>query len=633
VEQHQPCKLAVILHADVAGSTALVRRNERLAHERIQSAFRILSESVRSYGGFAREIRGDALVAEFARASDAVCAALHFQGSNYDINKRLNDDVVPVVRIGIALGEGIYADGAVTGPGVVLAQRVEQLAAPGGVCVTAAIHEALPKRLPFEQENLGEKALKGFDEPLRVYKVTLTPGEAVPGAETTKQSQSLARSRIQFFALVSLVLILIGGASLWLKPWESEQESAASMGVDSVEQQARKPSIVVLPFEELSKDASQEPFADGITEDIITDLSGLSRLMVIASNTSFAFKGKTVNAQTIGKELGVDYVLEGSIRRYGDSVRVNAQLVDARTGFQKWAKRYDREVTEVFAVQDELTEGIVEALAIQLTSREQERLARRTTDSLAAYDHFQEGQRLAKISSEQTNLQAQAAYRRAIEADPEYGRAYGALAYVLAFYNRRGWSDSPVQTLDMALDLAKKAVSLNSAVPQTHWSLGYVHLMRKEFDLAEAAVEDAIKVAPNYADAYGLLALIKNSLGDGESAAALIEKGMKLNPYYTWDYPYNLGRAFYTQGRLAEAIEALEEAKQRNENVVPIRLHLAASYVRAGRLDDAEWEVEEIQILNPADTLSHLRATFPMRDPQLLNNLLDDLRAAGLPEE
>jgi class 3 adenylate cyclase len=159
VEQHQPCKLAVILHADVAGSTALVRRNERLAHERIQSAFRILSESVRSYGGFAREIRGDALVAEFARASDAVCAALHFQGSNYDINKRLNDDVVPVVRIGIALGEGIYADGAVTGPGVVLAQRVEQLAAPGGVCVTAAIHEALPKRLPFEQENLGEKAL------------------------------------------------------------------------------------------------------------------------------------------------------------------------------------------------------------------------------------------------------------------------------------------------------------------------------------------------------------------------------------------------------------------------------------------------------------------------------------------
>lgn len=632
MEQHQPCKLAVILHADVAGSTALVQRNERLAHERIQGAFRILSESVKSYGGSAREIRGDALVAEFARASDAVCAALYFQDSNYEINKRLNDDVVPVVRIGIALGEGIFADGAVTGPGVVLAQRVEQLAAPGGVCVTAAIHEALPKRLPFEQENLGEKALKGFDEPVRVYKVALMPGESVPGAETTMQPQSSARQHIGLFALLSLVFIFIGGAALWLKPWESGRESTVSTGVDSF-QQARRPSIVVLPFKELSKDASQEPFVDGITEDIITDLSGLSRLMVIASNTSFAFKGKAVNAQAIGKELGVDYVLEGSIRRYGDSVRVNAQLVDASTGFQQWAKRYDREVTEVFAVQDELTEGIVEALAIQLTSREQERLARRTTDSLAAYDHFQEGQRLAKVSSKSTNLQAQATYRRAIEADPEYGRAYGALAYVLAFYNRRGWSDSPVQTLDMALDLAKKAVALNSAIPQTHWALGYVHLMRKEFDLAEAAVEDAIEVAPNYADAYGLLALIKNSVGDAESAAALVEKGMKLNPYYTWDYPYNLGRAFYTQGRITEAIEALEEAKQRNENVVPIRLHLAASYVRAGRLNDAEWEVEEIQVLNPADTLSHLRVTFPMRDSHLLKSLLDDLRTAGLPEE
>ena len=632
MEQHQPSKLAVILHADVAGSTELVRRNERLAHERIQSAFQVLSETVKSYGGYAREIRGDALVAEFSRASDAVCAALHFQGSNSETNAGLNDEVVPVVRIGIALGEGIFADGAVTGPGVVLAQRVEQLAAPGGVCVTEAIHEALPNRLPFEQENLGEKALKGFDEPLRVYRVALIPGKAVPEAEKSKQSQSFARARSRFLAPVSIVLILIAGASLWLKPWESEQEPTASNGVNSFQQQARKPSIVVLPFEELSKDASQEPFADGITEDIITDLSGLSRLMVIASNTSFTFKGKTVNAQTIGKELGVDYVLEGSIRRYGEAVRVNAQLVDTSTGFQKWAQRYDREVTEVFAVQDELTEKIVESLSITLSPQEESRLARQPTNNLVAYDHFQEGQRLSRVSTRETNLEAQVAYRKAIEADPAYGRAYGALAYNLSFNYLRNWNDSPMQTIDRALELAQRGVELDPSIPQTYWSLGYVHLVRKEFDQAQAAVHEALRISPNYADGYGLLALIQNNMDDATSAIANIRKGMTLNPHYTWDYPYNLGRAYYILGQYDKAVELLEAAKVRNPNALPIRRILAASYVRTGRDDDAEWEVEEIQTLSPQETLSHLKKALIGSNTESAQRVLDDLRKAGLPE-
>jgi TolB-like protein/Tfp pilus assembly protein PilF len=426
--------------------------------------------------------------------------------------------------------------------------------------------------------------------------------------------------------------MLIGGASLWLKPWDSEQESPVQASVDSVQQQALKPSIVVLPFEELSNDASQEPFADGITEDIITDLSGLSRLMVIASNTSFTFKGKTVNAQTIGKELGVDYVLEGSIRRYGDSVRVNAQLVDAGTGFQKWAKRYDREVTEVFAVQDELTGEIVESLSVTLSPQEASRLARRPTNNLLAYDHFQEGQRLSRISARETNQEAQMAYRRAIEADPAYGRAYGALAYILSFNYLRGWNDSPMQTIDRALELAQKGVELDPNIPQTYWSLGYVHLVRKEFDQAQAAVHEALRIAPNYADGYGLLALIQNNMDDAESAIANIRKGMALNPHYTWDYPYNLGRAYYILGQYDKAVELLEAAKVRNPNALPIRRILAASYVRTGRDDDAEWEVEEIQTLSPEETLSHLKKTLVSGSTESAQRVLDDLRQAGLPE-
>lgn len=411
----------------------------------------------------------------------------------------------------------------------------------------------------------------------------------------------------------------------WLYPPADETtEETASEGA--------LPSIIVLPFENLGEAGDSGAFADGITEDIITDLSGLGGLRVIASNTAFAFKGKPVAAETLGNELGIDYVLDGSIRRIGDQVRVNVQLVDAETGFQRWAERYDRELSEVFAVQDDVTENIVKALALKLSTREVERLTHRTTNILEAYDHFQEGQRLAKISTRETNLQAQAAYRQAIEADPNYGRAYGALAYLMAYSYRRGWSDAPLQTLDRALELAKRAVALDDTTPQTSWSLGYVHLMRKEYEKAESAVKASVAVAPNYADGYGLLALISNALGEAEAAIAYVARGMELNPYFTWDYPYNLGRAYYALGRTEEAIVHLEQARARNENVVPIRLHLAASYVQAGRLDDAEWEVEEIQTLSPTDTLTLLRNTLPVKDSSLLERILADLREAGLPD-
>jgi TolB-like protein/DNA-binding winged helix-turn-helix (wHTH) protein/Tfp pilus assembly protein PilF len=432
--------------------------------------------------------------------------------------------------------------------------------------------------------------------------------------------------------VLMFMTLVAAGAIVWavlrtVSPTPPEPASAVAE-----EAVGHPPSILVLPFENLSEDPDQEQFADGITEDIITDLSGLSNLHVMGNNTSFSYKGRQIRPQQIGAELDVDFVLEGSIRRQGETIRINSQLVDARSGFQKWAERYDRDLTEVFAVQDEVTNSIVEALAIRLDRREIENLAHRPTNNLEAYQHFQVGQSMAGASSRENNERAQAAYRRAIEADPGYGRAYSALAYTLAFNYRRGWNDAPMQTIDRALELARKAAELDKSVPQTYWSLGYVRLMRQEFDLAEQAVAQSLQVAPNFADGYGLLALIKNSLGEAETAIELIEKGMQLNPYYTWDYPYNLGRAYYTLGQTEQAITALEAAKSRNPNVVPIRLHLAASYVRAGRLEDAEWEVEEIQTISPDETLGHVARTHPTSDSRALQTMLDELREAGLPE-
>jgi len=392
------------------------------------------------------------------------------------------------------------------------------------------------------------------------------------------------------------------------------------------------PSIIVMPVENLGDDEAHDVFVDGITEDIITDLSRMSNLMVFASNTTFKYKGRTVTPEELRQELNVSFVLKGTIRRHDDKIRINMQLVNAETGFNIWAQRYDRNLAEIFTVQDEVTASLIDALSIKLTSQEKQRLARRATNNLVAYEYFLEGQRLSKEQTRQANALARDAYKQAIEADPTYGRAYGALAYTLALDYRHDWTDTPLENLERALSLAEQAVALDGSIPQTYWSLGYVHLRRNEYEKAQQAAMDSIRIAPNYADGYGLLALINNSLGQATTALDYATRGMQLNPYYTWDYLFNVGFAQYLLGNYVQAIESLEKAQERNENAIPVKIILAASYVRADRLDDAEWVIEQVRVLNPTTTLSHTAKATPLTEPRLKMQLLEDLRKAGLPE-
>lgn len=391
------------------------------------------------------------------------------------------------------------------------------------------------------------------------------------------------------------------------------------------------PTIIVLPFKNLGGDSRGDYLADGMTEDLITDLSRASQLRVLANNTSLKYRGSDVSPEQLRRELHIDYVLRGNVRSVGNAIRVNAQLVDARTGFNKWGETYDRATDQVFAVQHEITGGVVDSLAVTLTGPEKRRLARKATSNLEAYDSFQAGQRLAKVRTREANQQAEDAYRKAIEIDPTYGRAYGALAVTLAVDFRRGWTDSPTETLDHALELARQAVALDPSIPQTYWALGFVHMMRKESDKAERAVARALEIAPNYADGYGLLALIENNRANGKRALALIRKGMALNPFYSWDYPYHLGRAYYSLGRYADAVEELEKVRERNPTPLMPNLFLIASYVRAGRQEDAEWLAQELQATSPTVTLSMLRRTSSIENRALLAQVLGDLRKAGLP--
>ncbi|MCH8106451.1 MAG: adenylate/guanylate cyclase domain-containing protein, partial [Proteobacteria bacterium] len=300
-------KLAVILHADVVGSTLLVQKNDVLAHQRIQAVFNNFAETIAAYGGVAREIRGDAIVAEFDRASDAVTAAVAFQAKNEESVKSLDDDIRPLLRIGISLGEVIIADSTITGTGVVLAQRLEQLAESGGVVVQGSVSETVPTRMPFEFENLGEQVLKGFEQPVRAFIARLRVGEELPTPDTDATPKNVEPEILEV---------------------------------------PNKPSIAVLSFENLSGDHEQEYFSDGISEDLTTALSRFDWLFVIARNSAFTYKGVAVDVKRVGRELGVRYVLEGSVRRAGDRVRVNAQLIDTETDSDVWAEQFDRKLSE-----------------------------------------------------------------------------------------------------------------------------------------------------------------------------------------------------------------------------------------------------------------------------------------------
>lgn len=457
-------------------------------------------------------------------------------------------------------------------------------------------------------------------------------GSATSSSHTGQSDQSYqpensgqaTKSRLPLLLIFSLILLAVAVAwllrSTYTEAPEQQQAAASPKG------------IVVLPFENLSNDPTQDYLADGMSEDITTDLSNISSLLVIASSATNSYRGMQVKPEEVGEALDVDYVLQGSIRQYGDQIRVNVQLSETATGFNLWGESYEGKVSEVFTIRHEVTNNIIAHFKFPLTSQEKLRLAHKATDSLVAYDYFHEGQRLSRLQTRESTEESQKAYRKAIEYDPAYGRAYGALAYSLAYAYRRGWTDAPLEALDQALVLSRKGVELDHSIPHTHWSMSYVYLMRKDYENAEKAAMKSIEVSPNYADGYGLLALINNSIGHPEKAIDYVKKGMRLNPYYTWDYLYNLGRAYLETGRVDEAITALEKARDRNENAIPVRISLTVAYVRAGRLEDAEWEVEQIQILNPAETVTHTQQGYPLRDKEQKERFLDDLRKAGLPE-
>jgi adenylate cyclase len=621
-------KLAVILHADVVGSTALVRKDESLAHDRIQAAFQLFVEALQRYGGTVHEIRGDALVAEFSRASDAVIAALAAQQQNAESNAEITDDVVPQIRVGIALGEVVIADQTLTGAGVILAQRIEQLAEPGGLCISAAVREAVPDRLALGYSDLGAQEAKGFDERVVAYGVSLKQGEVLPDPTLPIAEAGPKRSKWQWVAAIAVAVAIVGGGLWWWQPWI---ERVAPTRPDRIALPLPdKPSIAILPFANRSGDPQQEYFADGFTEDLITNVAQSRELFVIARNSTFTYKGRAVKIRQVAEELGVRYVLEGSVRRIGEKIRITAQLIDATDGTHVWAKRYDRPAAKIFDVQDEVSREIAGTLLANISKADLGKASLKRPNSLSAYDYVLRARAKYRVFRKDKVLEARALAEKAITIDPEYAPAYALLGdtFILAYILQ--WEDP--ESLVQAYDTARKAVEIDSLSSTSHALLGRVFLRRRQHNEAIAAVERSIALNPNRARPYAFLADALTFAGRAEEAVELLLKAMRLDPFYSPLYNLYLGRAYYFSQQYEKAAPQLKTCAARAPKFRGCNMYLIPTYAELGQQADAKREVEALLKIAPKFSIATSVQTHLPFVPSAMQFYISGLRKAGVPE-
>ena len=629
-------KLAVILHADVVGSTVLVQQNETVAHERIRDAFQRFSATIQSYGGTPQELRGDALLATFGRASDAVSAALQFQHDNAQYNATLDDDIQPEIRVGIALGEVVIADGTLTGADVVMAQRIEQLAESGGVCIQRTAYETVPRRLPFEFTSLGEHNLKGFDEPVRIYTVKPNPGAEIPGPEMQSPAEQpsgrRSPARRLLITAIAISLVIAVGLALWLQPVKSQVEP-----VDPTKMAfplPDKPSIAVLPFVNNSDDKEQDYFSDGVTEDIITDLSKVSGLFVIAQNSSLTYKRKSMKVRQVAEELGVRYVLQGSVRRAGNTIRITTQLIDAVKGNQIWAERYDRELKDVFAVQSEVARQVAKVLAVTLKANENERLYQKYTANIEAYDVFLQARRTVDRPTRDNILRGEQLFKRVIELDPHFAGGYAGLSFNYSVQVRFQFSESPASHLAQAFELALKSIEVDSSYTWGYIALGGAHLAGGDANSAVEFVRQALSLDPNGYEANLFMGFYLQFAGESALAVEHLLLARRLSPVVTVRDLAFMSMAQFMNRNYAEVVRIAEELGRRfpgrrNPNA---KVLLAATYTLLDKPEEAAEFVKQLLQTHPNFNLSQWKYGKLWTSDENRNRLYDAAIQAGIPE-
>ena len=574
----QSRRLAAILAADIAGYSALMGSDEARTVSDLKGHQAVVLPMVGEFGGRVIDTAGDGMLADFPSVLNAVECAVAIQRKMVERNAAIEPQRRMEFRIGINLGDVIYDNDRIFGDGVNVAARLEGIAEPGSICVSGKVHEEIRAKIGLPYEDLGDKQLKNIAEPVRVYGIRLDRAPSRP------------------------VLAL-----------------------------PDKPSIAVLPFQNMSGDPEQEYFSDGMTEDLITDLSKVSGLFVIARNSSFAYKGRSVKVQEIGRDLGVRFVLEGSVRKAGNRVRITAQLIDAGSGGHLWAERFDRDLMDIFSTQDEVVKKIVGVLAVTLTQGEERRLHRRGTGNVEAYESWLRARELLTRGTRESVVQARAMYRRAIEIDLNFAAPHAGLALAAISDYVSGWALDPAQALDEAERWARRAVELNDQEPVSHMALGAVLLWRRDHEGALAESRRMMALDPNFAQGYSTTGLALMYAGRAAEALEPIAMAMRLDPLYPAMVLHFLAQANFSLGKYEIAAQQLVDRIARNPGTDASRMLLASCYGHLGRTEDARAAWVELLKVNPDFSLMQRARVLPYKDARDFQRIAEGLAKAGLP--
>jgi adenylate cyclase len=575
-------RLSAILAADIAGYSALMGVDEGRTVRDLKGHQAVVLPMVGEFAGRIIDTAGDGILAEFPSVVNAVKCAVAIQSTMAERNTAIEPDRRMQFRVGINIGDVVYDAIRIYGDGINVAARLEGIAEPGGICISSKVYEEINGRIDLGYEDIGEQQLKNIARPVRAYHVRL---DSIAPIRTPTVAPALPQ----------------------------------------------KPSIAVLPFQNMSGDPEQEYFTDGMTEDLITDLSKISGLFVIARNSSFTYKGKAVDVKRVGRELGVRYVLEGSVRKAGNRVRITAQLIDASSGGHLWAERFDRDLTDIFATQDEVLEKIVCALALTLTRGEEKELGRRGTENIEAYEAWLRGRELLTRSTRDSVAQAKAMYRRAIELDPNFAPPHAGLSLAALAEYISDWASDPAQALDEAERWARRAIELSDREPSSHLALGSALLYRRDLEGALAEFHRMIAIDPNYAQGHSATGLALMYAGRPEDAIKAIAAAMRLDPHYASIVLYFLAQANFSLGKYETAVQLLLDRIARNPATDASRMLLASCYGHLGRAEAARMAWAELLKVNPEFSLMQRQRVLPYKNPADFQRIADGLAKAGLP--
>src|SRR5499433_218974 len=576
-------RLTAIFAADVAGYSRLVGADEEGTIDRLGAHRRELIEpKIAEHQGRLVKTTGDGVLAEFASPVKAVRCAIDVQHGMAARNADIPEGQRIEFRIGINLGDVVVEDGDIFGDGVNVAARLENIAEPGAVLISRAVRDFVTDTAELALEDLGERELKNIAKPVQVFRIA-------PPAQAAAAAQAPAPALPQ------------------------------------------KPSIAVLPFTNMSGDPEQEYFSDGMTEDLITDLSKISALFVIARNSTFAYKGQSVKVQEIGRDLGVRFVLEGSIRKAGNRVRITAQLIDAESAGHLWAERFDRDLTDIFATQDEVVEKIVRALAVTLTQGEERRLGRRGTGNVQAYEFWLRARESLSRSTREGVAQARAMHLRAIELDPDFAAPHAGLSLAAISDYVSDWAADPAQALDEAERQARRALELDDQEPVSHMALGNVLLWRRDLEGALAQFRRMIELDPNFAQGYSATGLALMYAGRPVEALEAFAIAKRLDPHHASIVLHFLAQTHFSLGQYETAAKQLLERIARTPATDSSRMMLASCYGHLGRTDDARAAWAELLKVNPDFSLTQRERVLPYKNTADFQRIVEGLAKAGLP--